>query len=132
MRPLVVSATVVALSAAGVALGLAQGDDHEVSSTTTTVASNAACDDIHIAPNSSNMAFNIKSETLGYPDNPAGYCGLADVLIRTVATEHSFVSSPREFRSGTWQCSVTTDEGELPVGHYTCYLTGHRVTWDKT
>ncbi len=88
-----------------------------------TTAATLACADIGFAPQSDNIATHIVATGAG--------CLEAEALVRAVAATHNFTSGPREFTSGTFACSVVTEELALPVGHYTCIQGAKKVTWDK-
>ena len=83
-----------------------------------------ACADIGFAPQSDNVATHIVATNID--------CSEAQVLVRKVAAEHNVTTGPREFTSGTFACSVATEDMALPVGHYTCIDGARKVTWDKT
>lgn len=84
----------------------------------------AECPDIHFAPNSDNVAGDIKATGIG--------CTEASAFVRKVAREHNFYSGPRTFELDGFACRVVLDETELPEGHYTCVSAGATVTWVKT
>jgi len=89
-----------------------------------TTAAPAACADIGFAPQTDNIATHIVAT--------GADCSEAQALVREVTAEHNFNTGPREFASGTFLCSVVTEEAALPVGHYACIDGPKKVTWDKT
>jgi hypothetical protein len=126
MPPFVAKACVcLVIAAAPVSCGSNWKRSQPLATTTSTMATApVTCPDIAFVPQSDNMAAHIVAT--------GADCIEAHALVREVAAQHTFMTGPREFRSGVFTCSVVTEEAAVPVGHYACIDGPKKVTWDKT